>query len=238
MPKDLWAKYNSTVWECSSSNGYFASFDYEIPRRLILYLSRPGDVVLDPLAGSGTTLAAAIRLGRKAIGFDISERAIRICRRKIDLVASAQGSEQQAKIVKHDATHPFPIPEGSVDLIVTSPPYFDIVHYSEDTSQLGNISSYAEFLSCLSKVLRNCHISLKVGGFLCLVTADVRKAHEYFPLHVEYVDQCRSLGLGLHQILVNIFRTSGKSDREECMGFPSNFHPWNTHEYILIFKKP
>jgi DNA modification methylase len=237
MSKESWAKYNNTVWECASSNGYLASFDYEIPRRLILYLSKPGDLVLDPFAGSGTTLAAALRLGRTGIGFDISDRAIRICQRKVELMAVGQDLKHKVKIVKHDSTSPFPIPNRSVDLIVTSPPYFDIIRYSEDLAQLGNVDDYTEFLNRLGQALRNCRDSLRMGHFLCVVTADVRKAHTYFPLHVDIVNVCRSLGLAPRQVLINIFRTSGKKGREECMGFPSNFHPWNTHEYVLIFQR-
>lgn len=44
--------------------------------KLVLQATDPGDLVLDPFAGSGTTLAAALALGRTAIGFDVQETAI------------------------------------------------------------------------------------------------------------------------------------------------------------------
>ena len=60
-----------------------AAFPLELPRRLIPYLCRVGDVVLDPFCGSGTTLVAALERGRQAIGFDISEAYVESARRRL-----------------------------------------------------------------------------------------------------------------------------------------------------------
>jgi site-specific DNA-methyltransferase (adenine-specific) len=68
----------SRAWE-----GHPAPFPLELPRRLIRYLCRVGDVVLDPFCGSGTTLVAALALRRQAIGFDISPSYIESTRRRL-----------------------------------------------------------------------------------------------------------------------------------------------------------
>lgn len=60
-----------------------AAFPLELPRRLIPYLCRVGDVVLDPFAGSGTTLVAALERGRRAIGFDASAEYVESIRRRL-----------------------------------------------------------------------------------------------------------------------------------------------------------
>ena len=52
---------------------HYAAFPLEIPMRCIKAATRPGDTVLDPFCGTGRTLEAALMLGRKAIGYDISE---------------------------------------------------------------------------------------------------------------------------------------------------------------------
>ena len=46
--------------------------------------SLPGDVVLDPFCGSGTTLIAALETGRKAIGIEIDERWVEVARRRLE----------------------------------------------------------------------------------------------------------------------------------------------------------
>jgi site-specific DNA-methyltransferase (adenine-specific) len=60
-----------------------AAFPLELPRRLIPYLCRVGDVVLDPFCGSGTTLVAAVERGRRAIGFDIAPAYVESARRRL-----------------------------------------------------------------------------------------------------------------------------------------------------------
>ncbi len=51
-----------------------ASFPMELALRCVSCVSRPGDTVLDPFAGTGTTLAAAVKLGRQALGIELSRR--------------------------------------------------------------------------------------------------------------------------------------------------------------------
>lgn len=63
--------------------GHPAAFPRELPARLIPYLSRVGDVVLDPFCGSGTTLLAAVERGRRAIGFDVSRAYVESARRRL-----------------------------------------------------------------------------------------------------------------------------------------------------------
>ena len=60
-----------------------AKFPPQLPRFLIEQLSAPGDVILDPMLGSGTTLVEAVRLGRRAIGCDIDPLARMIARAKL-----------------------------------------------------------------------------------------------------------------------------------------------------------
>ena len=64
-----------SVWQIATHpyrGAHFATFPPEIPRRCILAGSKVGDTVLDPFAGSGTTLVVAKNLGRDALGIDIS----------------------------------------------------------------------------------------------------------------------------------------------------------------------
>jgi site-specific DNA-methyltransferase (adenine-specific) len=71
-----WAGLCSTVWQLApaSREGHPAPFPVELARRCVRLATWPGEVVLDPFAGSGTTLVAARQLGRRAIGIEPSER--------------------------------------------------------------------------------------------------------------------------------------------------------------------
>lgn len=91
VPSDLeheeWLDWTMGWWqfpgETRAFEGHPAPFPIKLPHRLIRLLSFPGDTVLDPFAGSGTTLAAALGLDRQAIGFDLSEAYVRSTLRRV-----------------------------------------------------------------------------------------------------------------------------------------------------------
>ncbi len=60
-----------------------AKFPPQLPRKFIVGLTEPGDTVLDPMMGSGTTVVEAVGAGRRAVGFDIDPLAARITRVKV-----------------------------------------------------------------------------------------------------------------------------------------------------------
>lgn len=66
-----------TVWSIPTKpypGAHFAVFPEELPRRCLRATSKPGDIVLDPFAGSGTTLAVAVELGRKYVGIELNPK--------------------------------------------------------------------------------------------------------------------------------------------------------------------
>jgi DNA modification methylase len=72
-----WPALCSTVWNLRPehrSGGHPAPFPVELARRCVRLSTWPGEVVLDPFAGTGTTLLAARQLGRRAVGIEASER--------------------------------------------------------------------------------------------------------------------------------------------------------------------
>ena len=74
------------VWSIATmpyKDSHFATFPPEIPRRCILAGSKPGDTVLDPFLGSGTTLLVADRLGRDGIGIELNPAYAAMARKRI-----------------------------------------------------------------------------------------------------------------------------------------------------------
>jgi DNA modification methylase len=75
---DVWCLPTS-----ASKNGHGAEFPLALAGRCIALTSREGDLVLDPFVGAGTTAVAAVELGRRCLGYDISEKYIDVAVRRL-----------------------------------------------------------------------------------------------------------------------------------------------------------
>ena len=87
LTDDEWRAWNGGIWtipgESRPWGDHPAAYPVELAYRLVKLLSYPGDLVLDPFVGSGTTAVAASRLGRRCVGFDLSAETIASARRRL-----------------------------------------------------------------------------------------------------------------------------------------------------------
>lgn len=88
LTTEEWQKWAiNSIWEMQPAKakleGHPAPFPKELPSRLIKLYSFWGDTVLDPFAGTGTTLLAALELGRKPIGFELNPDYIKLINKKL-----------------------------------------------------------------------------------------------------------------------------------------------------------
>jgi modification methylase len=140
------------------------------------------------------------------------------------------------------------IPDASVHLIVTSPPYWTLKKYEDNKRQLGEIADYNHFLDELDKVWRECARVLAPGGRICCVVGDVcipRKQgrHRVMPLHADIMVRARSVGL---DALTPIMWFKIANGVTEAKGNGAGFYgkPYqpgaiikNDAEYILFLRK-
>ena len=144
------------------------------------------------------------------------------------------------------------IANESIQLIVTSPPYFNLKPYASAAAgaQLGRIDEYEKFLSDLDKVWKECFRVLVPGGRICCVVGDIlvpRKAggrHFVLPLPSDIQVRTRAIGL---DNLTPIFWFKIGNRTNESGGGSSGFYgkPYqpgavikNDHEHILMLRKP
>ena len=88
MTREDFMENTLDVWEIPSESatrvGHPAPFPVELPSRLINLYTYKGDLVLDPFVGSGTTAVAAVRTGRRYVGYDLDEAYIRLAETRVD----------------------------------------------------------------------------------------------------------------------------------------------------------
>lgn len=142
------------------------------------------------------------------------------------------------------------IPDESVHLVVTSPPYWTLKEYARgNRSQLGDIEDYEHFLSELDKVWGQCARVLVPGGRICCVVGDVcvprRRGgrHLVMPLHSDIQVRARKLGLDcLTPILWQKIANGAMETEGNGAGFYGKpYQPGaivkNDTEYILMLRK-
>ena len=141
------------------------------------------------------------------------------------------------------------IPDGSVHLVVTSPPYWTLKEYVPSIAQMGAIENYDEFLDELDKVWCECERVLVPGGRICCVVGDVcipRKRegrHYVVPLHADIQVRSRRLGLDcLTPVLWHKIANGATEAEGNGAGFYGKpYQPGsvikNDIEYILLLRK-
>lgn len=167
---------STTVWSfpkrgswATHRGDYRGNWPPQMARALILMFTEPGDTVIDPMVGSGTTCIEAKLLGRNCIGIDINYSAVMLTLHRLywlehylekmkktpptrldtfikGLGTSTNGItiedilKAKVEIYHGDARNLDKIADESIDLVATHPPYFNIIRYSKNRTQ-GDLST-------------------------------------------------------------------------------------------------
>ena len=230
----------NTVWSFPD-RGKWATHDAKyrgnwspyIPRNIILRYSQKGDLILDQFAGGGTTLVEAKLLGRNIIGVDVNPDALERCREKTDFKREDCG---KVYIKNGDARNLDFVPDESIDLICTHPPYANIIEYSENIENDLSHLNLPAFLEEMRKVATECYRVLKPGKFCAILMGDTRQKGHMIPMSFEVMNIFQESGFRLKEIIIK--------EQHNCKAtgyWKTNSIKYNflliAHEYLLVFHK-
>ena len=163
------------------------------------------------------------------------------------ITAAVQGLPSVHRLQLDDSRYMEIEPE-SVELVVTSPPYWTLKQYNEQPGQLGEIADYDEFLDELDDVWRRAHRALVPGGRMVVVVGDVnvsRKAfgrHLVFPLHASIQERCRLIGFDNLAPIIWYKIANARYEMGAGGFYGKPYEPngviKNDIEYILLQRKP
>lgn len=163
--------------------------------------------------------------------------------------ASSTGTAVSIHLRHGDARDLDWLPDSSVHLVVTSPPYWTLKEYNDTPGQLGHVREYEEFLDELDRVWRHAFRILVPGGRLVCVVGDVclsrreHGRHYVMPLHADIAVRCRRIGFdNLNPIIwLKISNASFEVENgSKFLGKPyePNAIVKNDMEFILMQRKP
>ena len=258
-----WLKAQLGVWQFNyegrdvrDKKVHPATFPISLATKVIELFTHQGELVVDPFVGSGTTLVAAQDTNRNAVGFDLQERYVDVSESRLAHNGPSGGSEQLA--VQDDAAMVADyLDEGSVSLVVTSPPYANLLNrprrnksrrerkndqlgaveqYSQDPRDLGTMSleRYSEEMRAIFARMRPL---LRPGAHCVVNVPDMWWQDRRVTIHISVVEALRQAGYELRNTI--IWDRTNIVNRVGIFGWPSNYITMGTtFEYLLDFRNP
>ena len=228
-------------------NNYHGNFAPQIPNEMIQRYTNTNDVVLDMFMGSGTTLFECELLNRNYIGFDINE----------DMIEYVEGKMKDTENIQYfihnnDITNAINVKNNiesdlkqlnkkNIDLIISHPPYWDIVKFTDKKEDLSNIIDLDDFVSTFISSVKNVWGSLKKKGTFVIVIGDVYKNSEVVPLGFHLMNaiqenfNCLLKGIVVKD-MVNNRGKIGTEGIHRYRALKFGYYIFK-HEYIFVFQK-
>lgn len=233
----VWSFENRGKWATHRGN-YRGNWAPEIPRNLILRYTNPGDLVLDQMVGSGTTLVECRLLGRNAIGVDINLDAVMVAWNRVDFAFVGRDTGADQRLYEGDARNLDIIADEGVDLIATHPPYASIIPYSHETTEgdLSRVHSVDEFIEGMACVARECYRVLKPSGHCAILIGDTHKHRHFVPISARVLLVFLEVGFVLREdVIKQQWHTQTMRGRwRESMNHDFLL---TYHEHLYIFRK-
>jgi len=234
----VWSFPDRGKWATHTSN-FRGNFAPQIPRNVIERYSNTSDIVLDPTVGGGTTGIECRLTGRNFIGFDINPKFVKLANKAMDFTLPEVLDEPYYSIKVGDLTKLTEIQDNSIDLIITHPPYANIIRYSngEITGDLSNISSIEKFCRIFRKGINHLYRVLKPNHYCAILIGDLRKRKHYIPLSFYIMENFLDAGFALKEDVIKIQHNCKTTPYWQKQTEKYNFL-LIMHEHLFIFRKP
>jgi DNA modification methylase len=181
-----------------------AKFPETMAQEFIEFFTKQGETVLDPMAGTGSTLVAALRAERNSVGIELNPKYAKIAEQIVEQEKQGlgeRGEKLSVQVINGDAAEIDDFGLQTFDYVLTSPPYWDMlrakgaetqkkrrsseeldVHYSDDPNDLGNIQDYELFLGRLVAIYTGLKPYLREKAYLTIIVKNVKKGGKIYPL--------------------------------------------------------
>ena len=235
----VWSFPERGTWS-THSGGYRGNWAPEVPRNLILRYTRPGETVLDPMVGGGTTLMECLLTNRQGIGVDIEPEAVDLAASNMDLgyrPIDWTNDRAPVRLFVGDARRLDLLPDASIHLAALHPPYAGIIAYGPATNGF-NLSRLPidRYITAMRDVAAETYRVLVPNRHCAVLIGDTRRHKHYVPLAARILEQFLEAGFVLREDIIKL-QHKMKSTRENWRGSKYDFY-LIAHEHLYVFRKP
>ena len=251
-----WLLLTKSFWTSEPSLDDKAAYNHPAPfmikdiEKLISLFTKKGMTVLDPFVGSGTTLIAAHRLGRRGIGIDLNEEYKQLYHQRLN------DNIDECQYIVGDSLKVLDNIE-MVDYIVTSPPYHNILrnnskgtrnntgknyrmsardgveYYSELDNDLGNFDKYEDFLTALKNIMSKAYICLRSKKYASIIISDFTVDKKEMCVQSDVVRLMQDIGFSFVGTTILIQTVKPLYP----FGYPYAYKINHHHQNIINFRK-
>ena len=220
--------------------------------KLVSFFTKKKQIVLDPFNGTGTTLLACCRTGRKGIGIDLNKNYNDLAKKRLQ----DQPNYKDQKIIFGNSLNKIKNIEGEINYCVTSPPYHNILrnkgngirdvkdnyrkgartgveYYSENKNDLGNQKSYQNFLDLFEKIMSEVFLKLKNRSYTSIVISDFTVNKKEKNVQGDVVNLMQNIGFDFVGTTVLLQETKPLYP----FGYPYSYVINHHHQNIINFRK-
>jgi DNA modification methylase len=239
---DSYTPEYTTVWSfpergnwATHNPKYRGNFAPQIARNIIEMYTEKGDSILDPMVGAGTTLIEAKLLARNALGIDINPEAVKLSEEALRF-KHQPGSVQKVKV--GDARDLSYLADDSIDLVLTHPPYMNIIKYSEGkiAEDLSNIGSLPRFCDEIERIAKELLRVLKENRYCAILIGDTRKGKHFVPLAFNVMQRFLAVGFILKEDIIKVQHHCKFTERWRWKAKRDKFY-LIMHEHLFVFRK-
>jgi len=220
--------------------------------KLVSFFTKKKQIVLDPFNGTGTTLLACCRTGRKGIGIDLNKTYNDLAKKRL----KDQPNNKDQKIIFGNSLNKIKNIDGEINYCVTSPPYHNILrnkgngirevkdnyrkgartgveYYSENKNDLGNQKSYQKFLDLFEKIMKEVFFKLKNRSYTSIIISDFTVNKKEKNVQGDVVNLMLNIGFDFVGTTVLLQETKPLYP----FGYPYSYVINHHHQNIINFRK-
>jgi DNA modification methylase len=253
-----WLLSTKSYWMSEPNGDDKGAYDHPAPfvvsdiQKLISLFTKKDMTVLDPFVGSGTTILAANKVNRKCIGIDINPDYKKLTEARLEKC----GFSDYTYLIGDASTEIDKI--DTVDYVVTSPPYHNILkndskgtrsyngkkyrmgaregvnYYTDYDNDLGNFEEYSKYISALREIMSKCFLKLRAGKYCTIIISDFTVNKKERCVQGDIVQLMQDLGFEFCGTTILLQKVKPLYP----FGYPYAYKINHHHHHMITFQKP